>query len=100
MAQGCNRGGAGARAWWDGGSVVGVGRAYALKAGEATTTAKKNLSSVDGMANIMVRHPSHDAYPSCYRGLFGISLTETAQNGGGWGLRGVAWWGAEGAYAR
>ena len=67
--------------------VVGVGRAYALKAGEATTTAKKNLS-VDGMANIMVRHPSHDAYPSCYRGLFGISLTETAQNGGGVG---VAW---------
>jgi hypothetical protein len=55
-------------------------------AGEATTTAKKNLS-VDGMANIMVRHPSHDAYPSRRRGLFGISLTEATQgSGGGWGL--------------
>ena len=50
-------------AWW------GAGGAYALKAGEATTTAKKNLS-VDGMAEIMVRHPSHDAYPSRCRGLF------------------------------
>ena len=59
-----------------------MGRAYALKAGEATTTAKKNLS-VDGMAKIMVRHPSHDAYPSRRRGLFGISLTEAAQGSGG-----------------
>jgi hypothetical protein len=41
-----------------------------LISGEATTTAKKNLS-VDGMAEIMVRHPAHDAYPSRCRGLFG-----------------------------
>ena len=37
-------------AWW------GAEGAYALKAGEATTTAKKNLS-VDGMAKIMVIRP-------------------------------------------
>ena len=51
-------------------------------AGEATTTAKKNLS-VDGMANKMVIYSSRDAYPSCQTSLFGISLTETAQ-GSGW----------------
>jgi hypothetical protein len=52
-------------------------------AGEATTSEAKTIS-VDGMAKIMVRHPSHDAYWSCRNCLFEISLTEAAQGGGGW----------------